>query len=211
MELQTHPRWLKCHRKHDSTIHTIAFSEVELLDCLNTCCQNLRCASCRWRFWSVNVFETEPKFASIHVIFVAKIFGFKLGIEGRQSTWTGWWWWHWKKSVQQSLEAWPYKRECRGHNPMKKSVTTDVACSIGKLYVHTVDDSVQCIDEHKRKTRRDEINTSCCCYKSSEVAESSGAVQHLGSQETKRSTGSQDTQKATERKRQIVRAHQSGL
>ena len=31
-----------------------------------------------------------------------------------------WWWWHSKKSVQQLIEAWPYKRECRGHNPAKK-------------------------------------------------------------------------------------------
>ena len=61
----------------------------------------------------------------------------------------------------------PGRRECRGHNPTKKSVTTEVACSAGKLHVHTVDDSVQYI-EHKRKTRRDEINTGCCCYKITE-------------------------------------------
>ena len=37
------------------------------------------------------------------------------------------------KSVQQSLEAWPYRRECRGHNPAKKeSVRTGAACSVGK-------------------------------------------------------------------------------
>ena len=36
-----------------------------------------------------------------------------------------------------------------GHE--KQSVTTEVACSVGKLHVHTVDDSVQYI-EHKRKT-----------------------------------------------------------
>ena len=43
-----------------------------------------------------------------------------------------------KKSVQQSLEAWPYRRECRGHNPAKKSVTTEVACSVGKFCTYTL-------------------------------------------------------------------------
>ena len=27
-----------------------------------------------------------------------------------------------KKSVQRSLEAWPYRRECRGHNTAKKNL-----------------------------------------------------------------------------------------
>ena len=40
---------------------------------------------------------------------------------------------HSKKSVQQSLEAWPYRREYRGHNPAKKSVRTGAACSVGKI------------------------------------------------------------------------------
>ena len=54
-----------------------------------------------------------------------------------------------------------------GTGEHQQSVTTEVACSVGKLHVHTVDDSVQYI-EHKRKTRRDEINTGCCCYKFTE-------------------------------------------
>ena len=47
---------------------------------------------------------------------------------------------HSDKSVQQSLEAWPYKRERRGHDPAKKkSVETDVACSVGKVCVDKCD------------------------------------------------------------------------
>ena len=32
------------------------------------------------------------------------------------------------------------RRECRGHNPAKKSVRTGAACSVGKacLYLHTI-------------------------------------------------------------------------
>ena len=45
-----------------------------------------------------------------------------------------------------------------------------------------------------------------------QVAESSDSVEHRGSQETKRDTGGQDKQRATEGKEtKIVRAHQSGL
>ena len=51
-----------------------------------------------------------------------------------------------KKSVQQSLEAWRYRRECRGHNPTKKSVRTGAACSGGKVCTCTrLNDSVQYI------------------------------------------------------------------
>ena len=31
-----------------------------------------------------------------------------------------------RKSIQLSLEAWPYRRECRGHNPTKKSLLQQV-------------------------------------------------------------------------------------
>ena len=30
-----------------------------------------------------------------------------------------------------SMEAWPYKRECRGHDPRKEICCTDEVCSIG--------------------------------------------------------------------------------
>ena len=119
-----------------------------------------------------------------------------------------------KKSVQRSLEAWPYRRERRGHNPTKKSVTTEVACSVGKLHVHTVDDSVQYI-EHERKTRRDEINTGCCCYKFTEfnqVAESSDSCSTPRKpRNPDRHRGAKTSRGPTEGKRQIVIAHQFGL
>ena len=41
-------------------------------------------------------------------------------------------------AVQQSLEAWPYKHERRDHDPADKSVTTDVACSVGKVCTYTL-------------------------------------------------------------------------
>ena len=52
----------------------------------------------------------------------------------------GWQWqWHSENSVQQSLEAWPYRREQRGRDPAKKkSVKADVACSVGKVCTYTL-------------------------------------------------------------------------
>ena len=42
-------------------------------------------------------------------------------------------------TVQQSLEAWPYRRECRGHDPAKKRICcTDAACSAGKVCTYTL-------------------------------------------------------------------------
>ena len=32
-----------------------------------------------------------------------------------------------------SMKAWPYRRECGGHDPAKKNCCTDEACSIGKV------------------------------------------------------------------------------
>ena len=82
---------------------------------------------------------------------------------------------HSEKPVQQSLEAWPYRRERRGHDPAKKSLL-----KLTGLHVHTVDDSVQYI-EHKRKTRRDKINKGCCWNKFSEFKslESSDSEQRV--------------------------------
>ena len=44
------------------------------------------------------------------------------------------------KSIQLSLEAWPYRRECRGHDPTKKEESQsgcDLRCWQG-LPLHTV-------------------------------------------------------------------------
>ena len=41
--------------------------------------------------------------------------------------------------IQQSSEAWPYRRECRGHDPAKKeSVRAGVACTVGKVCTCTL-------------------------------------------------------------------------
>ena len=38
-----------------------------------------------------------------------------------------------------SMEAWPYRRECRGHDPAKKRICcTDETCSIGKVCTYTL-------------------------------------------------------------------------
>ena len=77
---------------------------------------------------------------------------------------------------------------------------------------HTVDDSVQYI-EHGENIE-DERNTSCCWYKFSELKSRNPRIlfnRGNGSQETRRYTGGQDKQRATERKRHKVRAHQSGM
>ena len=44
-----------------------------------------------------------------------------------------------------SMKAWPYRRECRGHDPAKKIICcTDAACSVGKVHLHTVFCQRQC-------------------------------------------------------------------
>ena len=38
-----------------------------------------------------------------------------------------------------SMKAWPYRRECRGHDPAKKRICcTDEACSIGRVCTYTL-------------------------------------------------------------------------
>ena len=38
-----------------------------------------------------------------------------------------------------SMEAWPYRQECRGHDPAKKRICcTDAACTVGKLCTYTL-------------------------------------------------------------------------
>ena len=61
---------------------------------------------------------------------------------------------HSHKSVQQLLEAWPYRLEWRGHDPAKKNLLhwCGLLCWQG-LHVHTVGDSVQYIG-HERETWR---------------------------------------------------------
>ena len=80
-----------------------------------------------------------------------------------------WWWWNSKKSVQQGLETWSYRRECSGHNSTKK-----FCYNWGNF-------------EHKRKTRRDEINTICCC--SNSLNSSRGIIVFCS---TSRKSGNQD-------------------
>ena len=36
-----------------------------------------------------------------------------------------------------SNSRWPYRRECRGHNPAKKSVRSGAACTVGKACSYT--------------------------------------------------------------------------
>ena len=88
---------------------------------------------------------------------------------------------HSEKSVQQSSEAWRYRHERRGHDPTKKkSVRTDVACSVGKVCTHTLLMTV-CTTSNIRETRRDKINTGCCWNKFSEFKslESSDSEQRV--------------------------------
>ena len=51
--------------------------------------------------------------------------------------------------------------------PRKKSVTTDVACSVGKVCTYTLLITV-CSTSNIRETRRDKINTGCCWNKFTE-------------------------------------------
>ena len=74
---------------------------------------------------------------------------------------------HSEKSVQQSLEAWPYRHKRRGRDPAKKSVTIDVACSVGKVCTYTLL-MTACSTSNIRETGKDKINTGCCWNEFSE-------------------------------------------
>ena len=76
---------------------------------------------------------------------------------------------HSEKSVQQSLEAWPYRRERRGHDSAKKkSVNADVACSVGKVCTYTLLMTVCSTSDMREKHEGIRNNTSCCWSKFSE-------------------------------------------
>ncbi len=40
------------------------------------------------------------------------------------------WQWHSEKSNHLTIEAWPYRRECRGHNPAKKNLLEQVCLAL---------------------------------------------------------------------------------
>ena len=53
-----------------------------------------------------------------------------------------------------SMEAWPYRLECRGHDPAKNRICcTDEACSIGKVCTYTLLRTV-CSTSNMRCTRK---------------------------------------------------------
>ena len=54
--------------------------------------------------------------------------------------------------IQQSLVAWPYRRQRRGHDPReKKSVKAGVACAVGKVCTCTLLMTVCSSSDHKEK------------------------------------------------------------
>ena len=59
------------------------------------------------------------------------------------------------KEVQHlSMEAWPYRRECRGHDPAKKRICcTDEACSIGKVCTYTLLRTVYELERTRNNTQ----------------------------------------------------------
>ena len=64
---------------------------------------------------------------------------------------------HSKQSIQQSIVAWPYKRdrrERRGHDRAKKSVHAGAACSVGKVCTDTLLTTVCSTSNTKRKKNK---------------------------------------------------------
>ena len=116
-------------------------------------------------------------------------------------------WWHSKKSVKQSLEAWPHRRECRGHKTAKKSVRTGAACSVGKACTHTRLNWKCAVRRIAwRSTWENETQAVPSWYKFSEFKslESSDSVQNNeGNQETKRNRGAKTRKQATKERRQV--------
>ena len=54
---------------------------------------------------------------------------------------------HSDKSHIRRMKAWPYRQECRGHDPTKKeSVLLMKLAHWQGVHLHTVKDSVQCIE-----------------------------------------------------------------
>ena len=54
-----------------------------------------------------------------------------------------------------SMKAWPYRRECRGHDPAKKRICcTDEACSIGRVCTNPLSRTVCSTSNHEMNSKR---------------------------------------------------------
>ena len=123
-----------------------------------------------------------------------------------------------RKVQHQSMEAWPYRRECRGHDPTNRRVCWTVeACSNGKVRTYTLLRTV-CSTSNMRCTRKNTWQNTGCCWKkftNSNRWESSDSEQHNGEfREARRETGGQrgqDKDTYQERKLATTVAHQSLL
>ena len=84
----------------------------------------------------------------------------------RIDTWW-WWWWQSKKSVQQSLDAWPYKHERKGHDTAKESLLKLMGLALLARCVLAYC-WWQCAVTSNKKARKNESNTNYCWYKFTE-------------------------------------------
>ena len=116
---------------------------------------------------------------------------------------TKWQWqWHSKKSVQQSLEAWPWGVSVGVITREKESVRTGAACSVGKVCTCTrLNDCVQNIGSRWESTG---VAVKWILWINSPSVESSDSVQHNeGNQETKETGGTRTNKRAPKEDRQV--------
>ena len=52
-----------------------------------------------------------------------------------------------------SMKAWPYRRECRGHDTAKKNLLGDEACSIGKVCTNPLLRTVCSTSNHEMNSK----------------------------------------------------------
>merc|ERR1712136_24224 len=85
---------------------------------------------------------------------------------------------HSEKSNNCQMKAWPYRPECRGHDPHEKESVVLLKLALWQgVHLHTVEDSVQCIRDTVVESVFSLIHESCKHAKSSSARCSSGSFQ----------------------------------
>merc|ERR1712136_352354 len=85
---------------------------------------------------------------------------------------------HSEKSNNCQMKAWPYRPECRGHDPHEKESVVLLKLALWQgVHLHTVKDSVQCIRDSVVESVISLIHESCKHAKPSSARCSSGSFQ----------------------------------
>ena len=110
------------------------------------------------------------------------------------------------------MKAWPYKQECKGHDPAKKNYCTDEACSFGMVCTNPLLWTVQCIKSKMDQIRRNNTQAVAGMNSQIRISESTDSEQHDESdKEAKRVTRRKETRKNKHPKKKCRRYRSSSV